>query len=191
MIKNYCGTLYGNYRQKTFADNYPDANTFIADYKSIGIPTTITDQTATTLYYLLYARYGNNTVASSDTTRFKYQLFSTIWQYGPTWEKRLEIQEKLRGLTEDELLTGSRQVYNHASNPSVEPSTDTVEELEYISDQNVTKNKKAKLDAYAMLYEVIRNDVTENFIQQFKKLFLTVVQPELPLWYVTEIEDDN
>lgn len=191
MIKDYCGTLYGNYRQRTFAENYEDITTFMADYKSIGIPPTISDQTATTLYYLLYSRYGNSTVASSDTTRFKYQLFSTIWQYGPAWEKRLEIQEKLRGLSENEILAGSKQIYNHAQNPSTDPDIDTDMELQYINDQNVTKNKKGKLEGYALLWQILVSDVTEQFLTKFNKLFLTVVQPELPLWYVTETENDN
>lgn len=191
MIKSYSGTLYGSYRQRTFAENYEDVTTFMDDYKSIGIPPTISDQTATTLYYLLYSRYGNSTVASSDTTRFKYQLFSTIWQYGPTWEKKLEIQEKLRGLSENEILTGSKQIYNHAQNPSTDPDIDTDMELQYINDQNVTKNKKGKLEGYALLWQILVSDVTETFLNQFNKLFLTVVQPELPLLYETEIEDND
>lgn len=191
MIKDYCGTLYGNYRQKTFAENYEDITAFMTDYKSIGIPQTISDQSITALYYLLYSRYGNSTIASSDTTRFKYQLFATIWQYGPAWEKRLDIQKKLRELTEDEILAGSKQIYNHAQNPSTDPDIDTDMELQYINDQNVTKNKKGKLEGYALLWQILVSDVTEQFLNQFKKLFLKVVQPELPLWYVTEIENDN
>ena len=57
-------------------------------------------------------------------------------------------------------MTGSKQIYNHANNPSTEPGTDTDEELAYINDQNTTKNKKSKLDAYALYNEVLKNDVT-------------------------------
>ena len=101
-------------------------------------------------------------------------------------EKRLEIQEKLRGLSEDEILTGSRQIYNNAQNPSTEPSTDTTDELQYINEQNVTKNRRGKLDAYAMLMELLRSDVTNELLTKFKTLFLTVIEPEEPLYYVSE-----
>ena len=186
MIKDYCGSLYGSYRQKKFTDVYDSVEKFLSDYNSVGLPTTISQGSAQTLYYLLYGRYGNDVIASSDINRFKYRLFGIIFQYGPTWEKRLEIQEKLRGLTEDEILTGSRQIYNNAQNPSTEPSTDTTEELQYINEQNVTKNRRGKLDAYAMLMELLRSDVTNEFLTKFKTLFLTVIEPEEPLYYVSE-----
>ena len=92
MYKEYCGSLYGNYRQVKFTDVYETADAFLADYGDIGLPKTITDTSATTLFYLLYGRFGNDIIASSDTNRFKYRLFSIIWQYGPAWEKKLDIQ---------------------------------------------------------------------------------------------------
>ena len=186
MIKDCCGSLYGSYRQKKFTDVYDSVEKFLADYNGVGLPTTISQGSAQTLYYLLYGRYGNDVIASSDINRFKYRLFGIIFQYGPTWEKRLEIQEKLRGLTEDEILTGSRQIYNNAQNPSTEPSTGTTDELQYINEQNVTKNRRGKLDAYAMLMELLRSDVTNEFLTKFKTLFLTVIEPEEPLYYVSE-----
>ena len=186
MIKDYCGSLYGSYRQTKFTDVYDRVEKFLADYNGVGLPTTISQGSAQTLYYLLYGRYGNDVIASSDINRFKYRLFGIIFQYGPTWEKRLEIQEKLRGLSEDEILTGSRQIYNNAQNPSTEPSTDTTDELQYINEQNVTKNRRGKLDAYAMLMELLRSDVTNEFLTKFKTLFLTVIEPEEPLYYVSE-----
>lgn len=184
-------SLYGNYRQVKFTDVWGDAQSFVSDYKNNGIETTISDKTATTLYYLLYSRYGNSVLASSDTNRFKYDVWATIFSYGPTWEKRLEIQEKLRNLTDDDLFTGATQIYNHAYNPGTAPSTNTLDELTAINEQNTSKNKKGKMDAYAMLIALLETDVTESFLDKFKKLFLKVVQPELPLWYATEIINDD
>lgn len=184
-------SLYGNYRQVKFTDVWQTAESFVSDYKNNGIETTISDKTATTLYYLLYSRYGNSVLASSDTNRFKYDVWATIFSYGPTWEKRLEIQNKLRNLTDDELFTGATQIYNHAYNPGTAPSTNTLDELTAINEQNTSKNKKGKMDAYAMLIALLETDVTESFLDKFKKLFLKVVQPELPLWYTTKTVDDN
>lgn len=184
-------SLYGNYRQVKFTDVWQTAESFVSDYKNNGIETTISDKTATTLYYLLYSRYGNSVLASSDTNRFKYDVWATIFSYGPTWEKRLEIQGKLRNLTDDELFTGATQIYNHAYNPGTAPSTSTLDELTAINEQNTSKNKKGKMDAYAMLIALLETDVTESFLDKFKKLFLKVVQPELPLWYATDIVNDD
>ena len=106
--------MFGNFRTKKFSDIYSNVNDFLDDYANIGIPNIITTTNATTLYYLLYARYGNSTIANFDENQFKYKLFSTIWQYGPNWEKELSIQTNLRGLTEDEIREGSRAIYNKA-----------------------------------------------------------------------------
>ena len=186
MIKDYEGSLYGNFRQVSFTDIYSSAEDFLKEYKSIGIPTTIKDTMATTLYYLLYSRYGNDIIASSDTNRFKYRLFSIIWQYGPTWEKKLDIQDKIRNFTETEILAGSKQIYNTASHPATAPGTDTDEELPFIDNQNTSKSKRGKLEAYDTLYHMLDTDVTAEFLNRFQKLFIAVVEPELPLYYITE-----
>lgn len=191
MYKGYSGSLYGSYRQKRFTDVYQSVEDFLADYKDCGIPTTISDNSAQTLFYLLYGSYGNDIVASSDINRFKYKLFSIIFQYAPTWEKQLEIQTKLRGLTEADIRLGSRQIYNTAQNPSTEPSTDTTDELQYINNQNVTKNQRGVLEGYATLLSLLRTDVTQEFLNRFRKLFLTIVQPEEPLLYITEVDNND
>lgn len=179
-------SLYGNYRTRTFTDIYGDLDLFLEEYAECGIPVVLEETSLRTLYYLLYARYGNSNIASSDETQFKYKLFSTIFMYGPAWQKRLDIQTKLIELEDDEILVGATAIYNSALNPESAPSTQTLEELNYINQQNVTKYKKSKLEAYSILTELIKTDVTEQFIGKFKKLFITIVEPELPLWY-TEV----
>lgn len=137
------------------------------------------------LYYLLVARYANSVIASDDENRFKYQMFSIMFQYGPTWAKELEIQKSIRTLTEDELREGTRSTVNNAANPSTQPSTTDTEELPYVNQQNVSKVKRSKIDGYALALSLLKNDVSEEFLRRFQKLFLTVVQPERPLWYIT------
>ena len=198
MIKEYSGSLYGTYRTKKFGDVWTDVEAFIADYQNIGIPATIpvsnstdtTAGTATTLYYLLYSRYANDVIASSDLNRFKYNLFSIIWQYGPNWAKNLDIQNKLRSLSEDELTQGSIQIYNMADNPSTDPSTESSEYLRYIKSQNTSNNKKGKLEAYSLLDSMLKKDVTQDFLNKFKKLFKVVLEPEQLLLY-EEIDDGS
>lgn len=191
MIKGYPGSLYGQDRTKTFSETWETAAKFIEDYNSIGIPTTISTDSVTTLYYLLYARYANSHIASSDPNRFKYNLFGLIWQYGPNWQKKLEIQKKLRELNDAQIMEGARQIYNNASNPSNDPSNFTDNELQFINNQNVTKNRRGKLEAYGILINLLEDDVTENFLRRFKALFKIIVMPELPLLYAIEGEEEN
>lgn len=191
MIGGMHQPLYGNYRNKKFTDIWTDEDAFYSDYVENGIPVTISEKSATLLFYLLYARYGNSTIASSDETQFKYKVFSTIFMYGPTWEKRLEIQKEIRELTLEEVQKGGKAIYNTALNPNQAPTTASLEELKYINSQNTSNFIKSKVEAYAIILNLLETDVTEEFIGMFKKLFLTVVSPELPLWYVTSDQEED
>lgn len=183
--------LYGNYRNRTFSDIWESAEDFISDYSQSGITPTISTETATTLYFLLYARYGNSTIASFDENQFKYKVFTLIFMYGPTWETRLKLQKEIRELKIEDLMKGSTAIYNTALNPSTAPSTESLEELPYINSQNVNKYKKSVGDAYAQLIELLETDVTAYFLDRFKGLFLAFVAPERPLWYETKVEGDE
>lgn len=189
----HCGdSYYGGYRTRSFADIWGDAETFVNEYALFPIGgltnTDLQENDIEGLYYLLYARYGNSHSAYSDENQFKYAMFSTIWQYGPTWKKRLSIQEQLRNLKEDELLRGGKAIYNHSFNPNTSPSTNTMEELLTINDQNTTNYKKSKLEAYANLMDILKTDVSEEFIGKFKKHFIKITAPDYPLYYATEVE---
>lgn len=182
----YRSDLYGNYRTRTFTDIFPDYDTFQDEYDATAFEGMITDANCEILYYLLYARYGNSSIASSDEERFKYSLFALIFQYGPAWEKKLALQQTLRGLTQDQLLQGSRLINNHVANPGDTASSTSLTELTGVDDQNQTLYKKGILEGYNLLIELLEDDVTEYFIRKFQKLFLQFVNPEVPLWYVSE-----
>ena len=143
------------------------------------------------VFYLLYARYGNNPIANLDENQWKFKIFSIIYQYGPTWEKRLDLQKKIRNLTDAELLTGSKAIHNHAFNPSTTPSTGSLDELTYINDQQTSSYKKNKLDAYTQQWDMLETDVTEEFLVKFKKCFKNFVSPEQPLLYVTDLSEGD
>lgn len=185
--------LFGSYWTKKFTDIYGDFNSFNTDYEyfsNIGLNANFTgSNTVQTLYYLLVARYGNSCIANMDENQFKLKLFSTIFQYGPTWEKRLSIQDDLRKLTLDDLQLGTTQIHNHSYNPGTAPTTQTLDELKTIDDQNVVKYKKSKMDSYANLMALLEKDVTEEFMGRFKKLFLYIVAGQKPLWYITQGEN--
>lgn len=176
------------YNTQLFTDVYSVVDDFLEDFHNCGIPAKISDENASTLYYLLYAKYGNNPIANYDLNQFKYKLFAIVFQYGPGWSKRLEIQDRLISMKESEMIQGQKFISNTALNPDQEAST---EELSYISNQNVNKTSKSILGAYGEIWELLKLDVTQSFITQFKGLFKVVVMPEQPLLYTTEDEDNG
>ena len=183
------------YSTLTFNDIWEKAADFKTDFQDspyAGCISSTTPDTVSLIYYLLYSRYGNSPMANDDVTQFKFKIYTVIFQYGPTWEKKLEIQKKLRELTDDDIRLGSKAVYNHAFNPSEAPGTGTLDELSFINDQNTTNYKKSKVEGYTALWEALSTDITEQFIKKFQYCFKAFVAPELPLLYDPEdIEDDD
>lgn len=181
--------MYGYYRTRTFTDIFPSTDDFVNDYNECELEKTISEKSIRNLYNLLYARYGNSHIASFDENTFRYKLWSIVFMYGPTWEKRLEMQKQIRELTEEELMSKGHNINNIALNPNTGPQNDAMTPLDYISQQTFNGSKRGKLDALITQYNQLATDVTESFITEFKKLFLTVVFPEEPGWYITYQED--
>lgn len=165
-------------RTLKFGEVYNDADLFYTDYQNMGIPTTISEASCKTLFYLLYGKYASSHFANGNLVQSKLKIFSIIFQYGPTWEKKLEIQAELRDLDLDELQEGAKQIVNHANNPNTSPSTSALEELEYIDEQHATNYKRNKVDAYGSLWNMLATDVTEEFLNKFRKVFVFVTNEE-------------
>ena len=174
-----------------FTDVFNSSTAFLSDYKDNGIPATIGDENATTLFYLLYARYGNSTIAFTDVTQFKYNVFSLIYMYGPTWEERLKLQDKLRKLTDTDIEQGGKAIYNSAANPSTSPSTSALTELPYINNQNTTNYKKSKIEGIALKWDLLATDVTAEFLSKFKPLFRKILDPGKAVLFSTTVENNE
>lgn len=184
-------SLYGNYRTRTFTEIFPDEDTFVNEVRESRLNNpSITTEHLQQLYYLLYAAYGNSNIASSDENQFKYKMYTIIFNKGGKWQKNLEIQERLESLTESEITQINKVITNHAFNPGeidavMDNGIDGETLLNYINDQTANTMKGSILTAYNN-YITLLLDVSTDFIREFKPLFLTVAQPELPLWYVSE-----
>lgn len=181
------------YITKTFTQVFSSYDAFKEDYNNLmplisGGTTPLKEESIKATYYFLYARYGNNPIANYDDTQFKMKLMSSICTYGPTWERKRAIQNSLRNLTDVELIQGAKQIYNHAFNPSTEPSTQQLEELKHINDQNVTNNKKSKMEAFSILWANLHVDATDEYMNKFKNCFSRFVGDQYPIIYIEEDE---
>lgn len=186
--------LRPQYSTMTFAQVYPSYEKFKEDYDALitlvsGGVQPLTPANTQATFYLLFARYGSNPIVNFDITQFKMKLMSVIATYGPVWEKKKAIQKSLRDLSEAELLQGAKQIYNHAFNPSTEPSTQELEELTHINDQNVTNNKKAKMEAYSILWANLHVDATDEYLNKFKNCFSRFVGDQCPILFAVDEED--
>lgn len=178
----------------TFSEIWEDYASFKADYDALIIgfadnTAPLTENCLKSTFYLLYARYGNNPIANSDIGQFKMKILANIYAYGPTWERKQKIQDTLRKLSESDLLIGAKQIYNHALNPSSEPSTSSLTELTYINDQNTANHKKSKMEAYSILWNLLNADSTREYIDKFKKCFAVFVDKMGTAFYIVRDDD--
>ena len=194
---------YDIYNFPTFSDEFPSATEFKDYYLNCGIPAKLLDiNNINTVYYLLYAQYGNTPISFTDENQFRYNVMTRIFMYGPSWERRLQVQDRIRALSEEELSNGSMQIYNNALNPStpiktsksVEGGTPIVsnegtmssKQIGYINGQNVTINKRGLLEGFAMLEALLVTDVTKDFVRKFNDLFCINASAQRTPLYITD-----
>lgn len=182
------------YDTKTFNQVFPEwddfKNMFDNDFGAYA-KDVIEEESLNTLYWLLYARFGNTHMTNQSVNQFKAKLVAIVFQKGPSWERNLNLQKSIRTLTDDELRAGAVSIYNTAANPETGPGTESTEELGFVNSQNVSKHKRSKLDAYSYLQELLRTDVTEVFISSFSILFSKFARPIVTAIYENDIDEEE
>ena len=123
MLKPWYAPKYGNL---TFCQVWNSYDEFKADYdEAIAYfaqnPTPLKANSVKTLFFLLYAKYGNNPIANSDVNQFKFKVWATIYAYGPMWEKKVEIQNS------------KQQHYSNAENKNTSEQSEDVETIRVFS----------------------------------------------------------
>lgn len=183
-------SYYGGYRTRTFANIFPSFEEFEEAYNDSPLKINFNDYfTLEQLYCMLYAHYGNSHISYSDENQFAYYMWSIIYQHGPRVIKKREIQILTAQLGIEQAKQGGKAIYNHSYNPATAPASTSLEELPTINDQNTTNYKKSDLEALAALDAILAEDVVDDFIHKFKRLFIKIVAPDYPLLYSTEVSN--
>ena len=166
-----------------FEELWESATAFVNAYHNQSLPQELKDETITTLYYLLYGRYGSDCISGTNVRQWEYRFWGMVFQYGPAWEKRLEVQKRVRELSEDDLRDGDLSLNNLAYNPGTEPATTSTEVLQGIAQQNAGIKKRSILGGYSMLESLLATDVSEEFLEHFKDLFKPLLYSGVPYLY--------
>lgn len=183
-------TNFYSYGNERFIDIFPDYDTFQSKINDSFIKGLISDDKFKILYNLLLGRYGVAEINSkSGSAYWLCRFYNIIYEYAPEYFKKREIQDNLREMSVDDIMQGTKAIYNTAQNPDSKPSTNSLEELTYISNQSTTNYKYSKLEGYARLMELMKTDSTSSFLNKFQKLFMQVLTPYQPLLYNYESED--
>ena len=180
------------YNTKTFGEIWPDSTSFKTDYTNyetnIANLNKVDDKYVVLTWQLIASKFANTPIRSDSEEQFKLGVFGIMVSEAPTWARRLELQKSIRDLTEADLLAGETSIANRAENPDEAPTTSTLDELTYINVQTTSKQKRSKIQAYALLDNLLQDDLCETYVHRFNNLFKRVLVPATYI-YVTEEED--
>ena len=179
------------YNKKKLTDIWHSQEEFYQDCANNDIPLKITEENCRLLYSLLYAKFGNSPIANFDENQFKYKIYAAIYKFGGEWEKKVYIQDKLRELDDEEIRKANKSIINHASNPDVAPDTKETNELDFVSDQNVSKQELSKLNAYQFYMLALESDYHDEFIKKFEPCFSKFVDRSCTAVYCSDDDDDE
>ena len=180
------------YNTLLFNQVWENSAQFKADYTNYetGIENLnkIDDKYVVLTWQLLASKFASTPIRSNSVDQFKLAVFGMMASEAPTWVRRLELQKAVRDLTESDLLAGETSIANRAENPDEAPTTSTMDELTYINVQTTSKQKRSKIQAYALLDNLLQDDLCETYVHRFNSLFKRVLVPASFI-YVTE--EDN
>lgn len=134
----------------------------------------ITPKEVQKYFFMLYARYKNSTIIGEDEDQWKDRFYLTFYEFAPSYKQKYSIQQKLRTMTEEDMVKGAMQKTQHGYNPSTDVNPDPDTAITTVNDQNLLRYTKGKLNGYNELLALLKNDVTEQFVNRFKNLFIKV-----------------
>lgn len=193
MMNNIYDKVFTQGWTMSLDDIYSDYETFINDFNTFKDLQQISFKNAEFLkhiYLILLGEYASSSISNMSVDQFKIRFWTRVNQYGPQYERELEIQKDLIGLTEKDLEESSSVIYNSAINPAStveDPSSTLIKEL---NTQNTTFHKRSKLDAYAYLKSLLDKNLSSEFVSKFKGLF-TYIYAGPQLYYKTYISEED
>ena len=178
---------------KTFSEVYSSFESFSADYNTFNLKSVPFKNTdfLKTIYTILMGEYASSAIMNMSEPQFRIRLFTKIMAHGPQYERELDIQSKLLSMDDSEIQISAKAIYNTSLNPSMRPTTQTLEELKTINQQSVTNHVRSKLDAWDYLGQLLDDDITKRFVKKFNELFVVVLKTNNPLWFKTREEDET
>lgn len=145
--------------------------------KSLGVDAVI--QPISDMEYLaLVGRYGSSHIRYHNRYQFMAQFFTLYIEAQERLLSKIKINKRLRNLTEEEALTGSKIITNNATNPDTSPATDAYEPLPYVNSQSAQKERLGEVKGLYGWKHSVGGQAYIEFVDTFKQLFRIVLQEE-------------
>lgn len=172
---------------KLFKDIFPDYLSFREWYISIPLSDGEEDVPSNKTFTLIAYEY-NDCHVSMSAESFKEHFAIELYTYYREFEATTKSIIDLMQLTDEEISTQDSVVTNLANIPETESSTNQ-EEVNFISTQQKTINKKGNLQIKKEQLANKKVFTVRTFINRFRHLFIRVISPSYN-YIVSEDEEE-
>lgn len=164
-----------NYNTELFKNVFPEYKSFSDWYKSIPLSENDTDCPSEKTFTLIAYEYNDSHLAYS-VEGFKQHFALQLYSYYKEFEETTKSIISLMNLTDKDIAIADSMITNIANIPETASSTD-VEEVDFVSTQQKSINKKGKLQVQKELLSNKRAFTTKTFLNRFRSLFIKILSP--------------
>lgn len=178
-----------SYATPKFSDLWQSALEFTEDMHPLmteGFDTELTAAQCNRLFYELSARYTDGHIRYTNIMQFKLKLGALLSTYGPLYFQQLALIKDASSRTIEDYLRDGKVLTAVADNNNSMPAVGSENELPYTNAQSVTNSTRAIDVALSVKRGLLRDEVSNAFYNRFKELFISILIPQTPLWFVTE-----
>lgn len=157
-----------------FNEIYNDYTDFSNDSKIYLAENYISNDDLELLYVLFYNQFAEQSIKFLDPILWKRRFWTKLAFKAKTLLKKRDLMDKLRELTEDEMLDKGVSVVNQAMNPNTKPG-EPFQVLDFVTTQTSAKNLNPKIVALLQQYQSMDDGFWNQFFKEFDDdLFLQV-----------------
>ena len=125
----------------------------------------------------VHTRFSNAEIAFDTKEIFKHKFAQKLLNIMNNYIFKRKVLNNAYNLTDDELEVVNSTLAQIANNPTELNTDGLTTPLTFFDQQTGTKTRENKLNAYIKAFTLMRNDIIEDFLNEIKPLFYTVLIP--------------
>ena len=135
-------------------------------------------------FALIYNEYADCHVAFTDES-FLDRFANDLYTFYKEFEQTTKAIDDLMNLSDNDISIADRMITNIANIPETTSSTDA-EEVDYITQQQKSINKKGTLQVKKEQLSNKRAYTVRSFLNKFRHLFIKIISPTYNTVYIEE-----
>lgn len=164
-----------------FKDILPDLDTFkefLAEYTTVDNTDTFNNY----CYKFIFNRFCNSNIKYDTPDAFCRHFGITYENVFDQFKVRQDIINKSYNLSDDEYILARQVIINNSLNDNLPAPNPLDEPLEYISNQNASRETMSKIDGYIHAIYKLTDNLLDEFLDEFRKHFISLYSIDFALY---------